>query len=430
MNVRWLLESKMQKFCYVILSCFCFASFASEIAKEDKSEGYLSDLLLLDSSLLLQSKLNQKNFATDLTELIEQAKKALIMQTVTVTQNETVAVSGDPHDYFSVGPYWWPDPKKKDGLPWINRDGQVNQSMRGPDSDAKLFQKLMKAIRVLGLAYYFTEQQKYAEKAQQLLQVWFLDAATKMNPHLNFAQSIPGRVHGRGIGIIDWRLMPHLLDTLTLISPQTDDKFEQSMQDWLSHFLVWMIESKNGQDEAAKKNNHGTFYDVILASLTLHLKFDDLAKDIFANSKIRIASQIKKDGRQPQELKRTKPFHYSSFNLLAFTQLATMANRVDINLWHYPSEEDQRIFRAYQFLLNNQETKQLWLGSQEQELPLYRLIGSGFLIQTALGDQQIMSLFSSWDKKAKQQASQCALLFNHAVLLAHTEQASFKLCDY
>jgi hypothetical protein len=420
----------MQPFCYVILSWFCFASFASEIAKDEQSEGYLSELLLLDAALLLETKSNQKNFANDLAELIEQADKAINMQAVTVTQNETVALSGDPHDYFSVGPYWWPDPKKKDGLPWINRDGQVNQSMRGPDSDTKLFQKLMRAIRVLGLAYYFTERQKYAEKAQQLLQVWFLDADTKMNPHLNYAQSIPGRVHGRGIGIIDWRLMPHLLDALTLISPQTDDTFEQPMQEWLSYFLVWMIESKNGQDEAAKKNNHGTFYDVILASLTLYLKFDDLAKDVFANSKIRIASQINADGRQPHELDRTKPFHYSSFHLLAFTQLATMADKVDINLWHFPSEQDQRIYRAYRYLLDNIENKQLWQGKQESDLPLYRLVGSGFLMLTALDEQQNMPLFTSWGKKAKQQASQCALLFNHTISMAQTEPASFRLCNY
>lgn len=420
----------MQQFCFVILSWLCFASFASEIVKDDKSEGYLSGLLLLDGALLSQTKLNQKRFASDLAELIEQADKPLTMQAVTVTQNETVAFSNDPHDYFSVGPYWWPDPKKKDGLPWINRDGQVNQSMRGPDSDTKLFQKLMRSIRVLGLAYYFSEQQQYAEKAQQLLQVWFIDVETKMNPHLNYAQSIPGRVHGRGIGIIDWRLMPHLLDTLTLISPQTDHDFEQAMQEWLSYFLVWMIESKNGQDEAAMKNNHGTFYDVILASLTLYLKFDDLAKDVFGNSKIRIASQIKADGRQPHELDRTKPFHYSSFNLLAFAQLATMAKKVDIDLWHYPSEQDQRIYQAYRYLLDNIENKALWQGKQEQELPLYRLLGSGYLIKTALGDKQIMSLFGSWDEKAKQQASQCALLFSHTISMAKTEQASFKLCDF
>lgn len=420
----------MQQFCYVILSLFCFATVATEMPKDENSEAHLSELLLLNSALLSQTKLNQKSFAIDLAELLEQADNALDMEAVTVTQNETVALSNDPHDYFSVGPYWWPDPQKKDGLPWINRDGQVNQSMRGPDSDTKLFQKLMRAIRVLSLAYYFTEQQEYAEKAQQIIQVWFLNPDTKMNPNLNYAQSIPGRVHGRGIGIIDWRFMPHLLDTLTLISPQTDDAFEQSIQEWLSYFLVWMIESKNGQDEAAMKNNHGTFYDVILASLTLFLNFEDLAKDVFANSKIRIASQINADGQQPHELDRTKPFHYSSFNLLAFTQLATMASKLNINLWDYPSEQDQRIYKAYRYLLDNIENKPLWQGKQEHYLPLYRLVGSGFLIETALGDTQIMSLFGGWDEKAKQQVSQCGLLFSQTISMVKTEQASFKLCDF
>jgi hypothetical protein len=428
--VRWMLEAKMNPFCCLILGLFCFSCFASESVKTENSDQYLSELLLLDASLLNQSKTNQQKVATNLAVLIKNADQALTMQSVNVTQNETVAVSGDPHDYFSVGPYWWPDPSKKNGLPWINRDGQVNQTMRGPDSDAKLFQQLMRAIRVLGLAYYFTEQQKYAAKAQQLLQVWFIDPDTKMSPHLNYAQSIPGRVHGRGIGIIDWRLMPHLLDTLTLISPQTDTLFEDDMQQWLTIFLGWMIESKNGQDEAAMKNNHGTFYDVILASLAIHLKFDDLAKNIFANSKKRITSQIKKDGRQPHELKRTKPFHYSAFNLLAFTQLAQMATKLDINLWDYPSKKDQRVYRAYRFMLENIDSSQFWPGSQEKYLPFDKLVGTGFRIQAAMADNQILQMISNWTDKAKQQGTQCGLLFNHNLLLEQSGPVSFSPCNY
>jgi len=417
----------MRQCCYLIIGWFCFSCFAFAAAKTQQSAEYLAELLLLDGKLLSQSKANQHNHATSLAELIETADKALNMQAVSVTQNETMAVSGDPHDYFSVGPYWWPDPRKKNGLPWINKDGQVNQSMRGPDSDAKLFQKLMQAIRVLSLAYYFSDQQKYAIKAQQLLQFWFIDPKTKMNPHLNYAQSIPGRVHGRGIGIIDWRLMPHLLDSLTLISPQTDAQFEQDMQQWMTIFLGWMIESKNGQDEAAMKNNHGTFYDVILASLALHLKFDDLAKNIFANTKSRITSQINKQGRQPHELKRTKPFHYSSFNLLAFTQLATMATQLNINLWDYPSVQDKRILAAYQFMLDNIETTEFWPGSQEQTLPLDKLVGIGFLLQSALVNEQIMPLSTN---KAKQQDSQCGLLFNQVSSTEQPEKIQFRLCEY
>ena len=29
-----------------------------------------------------------------------------------VTYNESKAVSNDPHDYYSEGPYWWPDPER------------------------------------------------------------------------------------------------------------------------------------------------------------------------------------------------------------------------------------------------------------------------------------------------------------------------------
>ena len=42
-----------------------------------------------------------------------------------------------------------------------------------------------------------------SQKAVELLNVFFLDEYTRMNPHLLYAQAIPGRTKGRGIGIID-----------------------------------------------------------------------------------------------------------------------------------------------------------------------------------------------------------------------------------
>ena len=34
--------------------------------------------------------------------------------------------SGDKHDYMSQAPYWWPDPTKPDGSPYIRKDGERN----------------------------------------------------------------------------------------------------------------------------------------------------------------------------------------------------------------------------------------------------------------------------------------------------------------
>src|SRR5258705_6773327 len=40
-------------------------------------------------------------------------------------------------------------------------------------------------------------------RSSDLLRAWFVDDATRMSPHLLYAQAIKGRFTGRGTGIID-----------------------------------------------------------------------------------------------------------------------------------------------------------------------------------------------------------------------------------
>jgi Alginate lyase len=79
------------------------------------------------------------------------------------------------------------------------------------------------------------------------------------------------------------------------------------MEDWCGKFLDWMMHSQNGKDEAAAKNNHGTFYDVRVVSLALFNDQIEIARSVLqAAREKRIAMQIEPDGRQPLELERTR----------------------------------------------------------------------------------------------------------------------------
>src|SRR5262245_17435085 len=59
-----------------------------------------------------------------LAALLADARKALATKPISVTQKSALLPpTNDKHDYFSLSPYWWPDPSKPDGLPYIRRDG-------------------------------------------------------------------------------------------------------------------------------------------------------------------------------------------------------------------------------------------------------------------------------------------------------------------
>ena len=74
-----------------------------------------------------------------------------------------------------------------------------------------------------------------ALRAHHLLRVWFLEPATRMNPHLRYAQAIPGVSEGRGIGIIDTRHLPQLVDALRLLerTPGWTQSQHDALRQWM-----------------------------------------------------------------------------------------------------------------------------------------------------------------------------------------------------
>jgi hypothetical protein len=263
---------------------------------------------------------------------------------------------------MSQAPYFWPDPNAAEGSPYIRRDGERNPEINR-FRNHQAMSRMADAVDVLALAYYLTADEEYAAKASQLLRAWFLEPATKMNPNLQHAQAIPGVNSGRGIGLIESICLTRVVDDVGLLKGSkawtADD--QRGMEEWFAAFLQWMLDSKNGKDEAAAKNNHGTYYDLQVASYAFFLGKDEVAKSVLKQvDKKRIATQVEPDGREPLELARTKAWSYSIGNLSGLMSLARLGERVDVDLWTYRTADGRSIRQAIDFLLPYAAGEKKW----------------------------------------------------------------------
>ncbi|MFF1704467.1 alginate lyase family protein [Streptomyces sp. NPDC058252] len=299
----------------------------------------------------------------------------------TVVDKPKPAPGGDVHDYLSQAPYWWPSqPRTADnpwGCPYVQRDGQRNPEV-DTGTDRQDVEKVFDSTYDLSLAWYYTGKKQYAQKAASVLRAWFLAPDTRMNPNLDHGQFIPCKYDGRAIGIIDFsQSYTSVLDAIAILdtgAPGWSKSDRTAMRAWNTDFRDWLVNSDFGKDEGAAKNNHGTFYDMQLAALAYATGDQDLARRTVLNARsLRIDPQIAADGSQPQELARTRSWHYSTFDLVAYTRLAAIGRHVGVNLWSYQGPDGQSLFKAVDYLLPAATGAEPW---NHPELEFHRFAAS------------------------------------------------------
>lgn len=284
-------------------------------------------------------------------QLLAYANKALLYQPVSVMEKVQAPPSGDKHDYMSMGIYWWPDPSKPGGLPYIRKDGQVNPEVKDYE-DKNNLPVLCEHIYILALAYYFSGDEKYARHAIKLIEVWFLDPATKMNPNLNYGQAIKGITNGRAEGLIETRHFIYVIDALQLLdnSLHWSPENKAGIKKWFGDFLTWMQTSPNGINEMNAKNNHGVWYDAQRLSMALYTGDSVLAKQIVKSAAGRLDKQLAADGSFPMEMARTNSFSYTLFVLDAYMIIAQLSEGMGTDFWSLTTSSGKSLKSAVDFV--------------------------------------------------------------------------------
>jgi hypothetical protein len=322
-------------------------------------------LLLTGTTTSAQTPANEKAW---LQQVIKDQKKEILARAVwamqqtplTVTAYSCARSAGGRHDFYSEADYWWPNPVHADS-PYIQRDGQTN-----PDNFLEHRRAMVRFSRVMGAlaaAYVVSKDKTYLNKALAHAHAWFVDTTTMMNPNLQYAQAIKGRATGRGIGIIDTIHFLEVVQALRIMEkagalPPGDLK---AIKGWFSTYLHWMTTHPYGQDEMKAANNHGTCWVMQVAEFSKWVN-DQHWMDFCAQRyrEVLLPNQMAADGSFPQELRRTKPYGYSLFNLDAMTMVCQVLSNANNNLWAYAAPGGRTIGKGMAYMFPYVKDKSRW----------------------------------------------------------------------
>lgn len=323
-------------------------------------------ILLISSSFIRTAGLNlAARFEKEVNELlgkeiVAKADKVLSESPQTITMFVCSRSAGSIHDFYSEGDYWWPDPDNPEG-PYIQRDGMTN-----PDNfvdHRKAMIRLSQIVGSLASAYKITGNEKYVRQAFVHLKAWFADTETRMNPSLLYSQAIKGRYTGRGIGIIDTiQLMEVAQGIIAMQNARCIDKqLLEAIKAWFADYLKWLTTHQYGKDEMNAKNNHGTCWVMQVASfakLTGNNEILDLCRNRY--KEILLPGQMSGDGSFQQEIKRTKPYGYSLFNLDAMTMVCLILSDKNNDLWNFRTADGNSIRKGIEYLYPYVADKSKW----------------------------------------------------------------------
>ena len=290
-------------------------------------------------------------------------RNALAAPIVRIVDKPAHSPTGDDRDYVSYGTYWWPDPSKPDGLPFIRRDGHRNLALTETGDEVRLA-ALTTNLEALALGWARQHREDCARQAAAWLRAWLVDPATRMTPAFDYAQIRMGHDRNRGSpsGLIEFRRIGAVADTVPLLhgAPGFTAADEATVRAWFADALAWLLESPNGRAEHKAPNNHGSWYLANVVEISHFLGRDAEAAALAREDFARIDAQVGPDGGQPLELARADSLSYSAFNLEAQMELSRVAIPLGVDPWNHRTPGGAGLHKALEYLRPYNANPKAW----------------------------------------------------------------------
>jgi hypothetical protein len=291
--------------------------------------------------------------------VVAQARRFLREAPITVTDARSPRSAGGPHDYFSEGDYWWPDPQNPGG-PYVQKDGMSNPG--NFNDHRRALMRLSVQVPALVTAYTLTKDRRYSAAAARHARAWFISPRTRMTPALRYAQAIQGRVTGRGTGIIDTIHLVEVVRALERLegAPGWSKDDGVAARRWFDDYLTWLTTDQYGRDERDTTNNHATCWVMQVAAFAHYTGNEALMRDCRTRFKTVLLEQMAPDGSFPRELGRTKPYGYSLFNLEAMATICQILSTPEDDLWTFELPDGRGMRKAMAYMVPYIRDKKTW----------------------------------------------------------------------
>jgi len=347
---------------YLLLFSFTFSANAEFVSKSTTNPPALMNLNYQD---LLENRMDLKKgkpeIVSSYNNLIIKANSILKIDPMKVIDG-VLPPSGNKNDFFTIAKYAWPNTKTSDGMPYYTRDGMINPESAGDNYDLNRYDKTVFNISTLTLAWFYSEDDKYANKASELLRVWFNDPKTRMNPNFNCAGALPGVYNATPSGIIYGVALINMIDYVNILSMSnrwtTQDN--ELLKSWFKEYTDWLLTSEFGIKESKTTNNHSVWYSAQVATFAIYNGNIELAKSMIQKGKLQLSQQVADDGSLPRELGRKQSFHYSLYGIKPFCTLACCAHIIGEDLWNFQTSNGKSLKLALDFILPYIVKEKLW----------------------------------------------------------------------
>ncbi|MFY9728405.1 MAG: alginate lyase family protein [Bryobacteraceae bacterium] len=357
---------------FLILCCLNLeaASVPMTLLSEDEAEPIHSAII------------RQEPWTVDaVRRLRAEADKRLREGPWTVTADRPTGVNIDAHDYYGEAPFWWPDPVNP-AAPWIQREGHIN-----PDrfvANKISLEATCDSIFTLGAASYFLDDPRYGQRAARLINTWFLNPKTRMNPNLDYSQAIRGLNEARG-GALVGRVFIRAVQGMELLaqSGQWDARDAAATHRWFEEYLRWLTRSRAGSDEKSSGNYRASWWAAQVAAIATFA--DDKASEQMAFSHYRdsiVARQIGSNGSAVRDEERNRALTVSAFNTEAMATTCRIAQTQGVDLWSAQGKGGATMATVIAYLIPHLADRKIW---DKEQITDFKSDGIYFLAFAGMG---------------------------------------------